>query len=95
MHKFLRSIGFSNYNKEKDIETLIQDMVNDSAEKRRIQIDDNTNFCEIRGEVAPGMGIAIYGQMDKDGKFQKEYYYPYMKSMDISSSAECMIQRHT
>lgn len=95
MHKYLSSIGFSSYNKNGDVEQLIQSVIENSADKRRIQIDENTNFCEIRGEVAPGMGIAIYGEMDQDGVFHKEYYYPYMESMDLSSKAECMIQRHT
>lgn len=95
MHKFLRSIGFSTYQKDRDIENLIQEMIDHSTDRKRIQIDENTNFCEIRGEAAPGMGIAVYGEMDKDGVFHKEYYYPYMSSRDLSSEAECMIQRHT
>ena len=95
MHKYLRSIGFSDYNSEKDIEKLLQDMVSYSVDRKALKIDEHTTFCEIRGETAPGMGIAIYGTIDGDGRFRREYYYPYMESMDITSQAECQIQRHT
>ncbi|MEY8339389.1 DUF3881 family protein [Lachnospiraceae bacterium 62-35] len=94
MHKHLRSVGFSSLKNEKEVEKLIQNIVDYSIDRRRIQLDENTNFCEIRGEVAPGMGIAVYGEMDSNGTFHKEYYYPYMKSDDMSSKAECTIQRH-
>ena len=95
MHKYLRSIGFSDYNSEKDIEKLLQDMFSYSVDRKALKIDEHTTFCEIRGETAPGMGIAIYGTIDGDGRFHREYYYPYMESMDITSQAECQIQRHT
>lgn len=95
MHKFLRSIGFSQCRNNQDVEVLLNSIIENPTEKRRIQIDENTNLCEIRGEVAPGMGIAIFGEMDRDGNFRREYYYPYLTSDDLSSTADCSIQRHT
>ena len=76
MHKFLRSIGFSNCRNDQDVEVLLQKIIENPTLKRRMQIDENTNLCEIRGEAAPGMGIAIFGKMDIDGNFRREFYYP-------------------
>ena len=41
------------------------------------------------------MGIVLVGEMDEQGIFHREFYYPYLSSSDISSKAECSIQRHT
>ena len=66
-----------------------------SAKWHRIQLDEETNLCELRAEVAPGMGIVMMGEMDEEGAFQCEYYYPYLNSSDVSSTTDCSIQRHT
>lgn len=95
MHRFLRSVGFSMYQKKRDIEKLLDKLEQTAEGQRRIQIDTDTNLCELRAEVAPGMGVAIVGETGEDGSFKREYYYPYLKSEETSSGAECSIQRHT
>lgn len=94
MHRFLRSIGFSTYQKKREIEKLLAELENTGA-KRRIQIDTDTNLCEVRAEVAPGMGVVMIGETDENGVFRREYYYPYLTGSDVSSTADCSIQRHT
>ena len=95
MHKFLRSIGFSLYQKDRDIDKLLDQMTEDLSGMKRIQLDEETNLCEIRKEVAPGMGIAVFGQMDREGVFRRNYYYPFLRSEDMTSDVSCSIQRHT
>lgn len=94
MHRFLRSIGFSTYKTKREIETLLAGL-EQSAVRQRIQIDTDTNLCELKAETAPGMGIVMVGEMDEHGVFQREYYFPYLSGADVSSTAECSIQRHT
>ncbi len=95
MHKFLRTIGFSQYQKDKEIEKLLDKLCEDLSSLKRIQIDEESNLCEFRREVAPGMGIAVFGEMDREGEFQRSYYYPYLISNDMTSEVSCSIQRHT
>ena len=95
MHKFLRTIGFSQYQKDKEIEKLLDKLCEDLTGLKRIQIDEESNLCELRREVAPDMGIAIFGEMDREGQFQRSYYYPYLKTNDMTSEVACSIQRHT
>ena len=95
MHKFLRSVGFGSYQKKKEIARLLDELQKTAGEHRRIQTEPDSNLCEIRAELAPGMGIVIVGETDEDGVFHREYYYPYLKGEDISSEADCSIQRHT
>lgn len=94
MHKFLRAVGFSDYRKKREIETLLENFIEDKEQIRKIQMDADTNLCEIRHEVAPGMGVAIVGEMGADDVFQKEYYYPYLLNHENSSDVDCSIQRH-
>ena len=97
MHKFLRTVGFSLYQKKHDIQKLLENLVEqaESSQIWKIQIDGETNLCRVRTEVATDMGIDIYGEMDEIGIIRPEYYIPFLLSHDISSEADCSIQRHT
>lgn len=94
MHKFLRTAGFSMYQKKKDINALLKCLAKDSNASKCIQIDRDTNLCEIRSEVAPGIGIAMFGEMNEKDELEVEYYYPYLKNDQVTSAAECSVQRH-
>lgn len=95
MHKYLRSIGFGEYQKKKEIRKLLDELAESASQKRRIQIEEETNLCEIRAEVASDMGLVLVGEMDDQGRFVREYYYPYLIGKDVSSNADCSVQRHT
>lgn len=97
MHKFLRTVGFSMYQKKHDIQKLLSDLIQQAepADICKLQIDPETNLCQIKAEMAPDMGIYIYGEMDEFGVIMPEYYVPYILSHDPSSEADCSIQRHT
>lgn len=97
MHRFLRTVGFSKYQKKHKIDGLIKSLADQGRPEqiRKIQLDEETNLCEVRAELAPDMGVAIYGEMDDTGEIRPEYYVPYLTSKDPSSTAECSIQRHT
>ncbi len=97
MHKFLRAVGFSMYQKKHDIDSLLAELIKEAApaQIRKLQLDSETNLCQVRAEAAPDMGIDIYGEMDSLGVIRPEYYLPYFVSHDLSSEADCSIQRHT
>ncbi len=97
MHKFLRTVGFSMYQKKHDIDQLLRELT-DQAEPgqiRKLQLDPETNLCQVRAEMAPGIGVDIYGEMNEFGVITPEYYLPYLLSSEESSRAELSIQRHT
>ena len=93
MHKFLRSIGFGKFQKKRDIEVLLKNLEK-IAVRQSLTSEADTTLCELRAEVAPGMGIVMAGEMGEQGTFRREYYYPYLSGTDISSEADCNIQRH-
>ena len=95
MHKYLRAVGFSMYQKNRDIRALLKCLSKGCQGIPVYQIDRDTDFCEVRAEVAEGMGIAMFGEMDENDELDIEYYYPYLDSDTVTSTAECSIQRHT
>lgn len=94
MHKFLRTVGFSEYQKKRKIESLIKELAERKTETKLIQMDEETNLCEVRSELLPGIGVALIGEMDENDEFHPEYYYPYILGTHITSQAHCSIHRH-
>ncbi|MCR4629490.1 MAG: DUF3881 family protein [Bacillota bacterium] len=94
MHKFLRTIGFSNYRRENEVKALLEVLSRESDNARFFQTDRDSTLCEIRNEVAPGLGIAMFGQMNDRDELDIRYYYPYIESGLVSSKEQCTIQRH-
>lgn len=76
MHKFLRAAGFSMYTKKKDIEKLLDLLERQPSMTRCVQVDEESNVCEMRTEVAPGLGISIIGELNRRGKFRAGVLLP-------------------
>ena len=95
LHKFLRAAGFSVYQKRKDVKALIRCLSKDASRSKCVQLDRDSSIYEIKTEVAPGIGIAMYGELNEKEELEVEYYYPYLFSSQITSRADCSIQRHT
>lgn len=94
MHKFLRAAGFSMYQKKRDIEKVLTMLEKRAATTKCVQIDRETNICEMRVEVAPGIGLSLVGEIDEEGNFEREFYIPYLYNGEPSSTADCSVQRH-
>lgn len=94
MHKFLRAAGFSMYQRKNDIKALMRCLSKEAARSKCIQIDRDTSLCEMKTEVAPGIGLAMYGELNEKDELDIEYYYPYLTGKAVTSKADCSIQRH-
>ncbi len=94
MHKFLRAAGFSMYQKKRDIDKLMAMLEERPFMTRCVEEDVDSNICEMRTEVAPGVGVSIVGEINEDGSFSREFYFPYLYSDTVSSKQECEVQRH-
>ena len=94
MHKFLRAVGFSMYQKKRDIEELLDLLEKQPALTRCVQIDSESNICEMKAEIFPGVGLSIVGELNENGDFERDFYFPYVESDVEGSRAECSVQRH-
>ena len=76
MHKFMRTVGFSMYQKKQDIDRLLPAWPESGQTPHAWMKKTARGLCEIRAEVAPGMGIVLVGHISPRGTFSREYYFP-------------------
>lgn len=94
MHQYLRSIGFSQYKKEQDIDDLLNGFEQQFFDcARRYANQNDEMLIEIRGNVTGNMGICISGILDRDGNFKRKTYYPYLWSDDVTTNVPAQIFR--
>lgn len=94
MHKYLRAVGFSGYKKRADIKDLLARALRADGECSVYQLPDGTASAQIFIETAEGLGLCICGELNDDDEFETDFYFPFIKSSQESTSAECRVYRH-
>ena len=93
MHEFLRSIGFSTYTSKKKLQTLVNWVTEAPDALRVVSIDNESNLASAEREISPQAGITVVGEVDERGTLVPEYYYPYITSQVISSTASLLYEK--
>ncbi len=94
MHGFLRSIGFGNLKKKKQIDRMIQDVI-DHPDHKVISEDEEGNvYAELSRDYGEFIGIAVRGEYSEDDTFEPDYYYPYFQGSGISTMEQIDVQKH-
>lgn len=94
MHSYLSAIGFSNIKKE-DLDQLIYEAVK-KPDAHEVAFDSNGNeIVELCLQVCHHTGIAIRGVYDMDDNFKVDYYFPYCRGGDYSTSSDLEIIRQS
>ena len=94
MHKFLRSIGFSELNDRKKLMDILTEVVAHSDERAYTTNKDDILLGEFRKNFASGLGIAVCGEFDDEDKFIYDYYYPYLEGSGVTSYEDVSVERH-
>lgn len=95
MHKYLRAIGFSACHTRKEEEELKKALLREAKLVYKLELPMDTTYLEYHCELASGMGFSLVGEVDEEGQFHLDYYFPYLVGTFESSKEECSIQRHT
>ena len=93
MHKFMRAIGFSEYTDRKKLKNLLTDTIVNADERAYTMNQEGVLLGEFCRNFADRMGIAVCGEFDEDDKFVYEYYYPYLRSDEITTTEDVSIER--
>ena len=94
MHKFLRSAGFSEYQTKHEIQELLKRILKEQGETIQFQINSEKIYQKWI-EAAPGLGLCVVGEEKENQELEIEYYFPYLIGKEITSTADCSVQRHT
>jgi len=93
MHSYLRAIGFSNITNRTELNNLFENIMENSTQKRIVQMENTQVLSEISMDFAEGMGITLRGEYDKSNKFHIEHYFPYLIGQYISTREEVGINK--
>lgn len=93
MHEFLKAIGFSDLYSRKELKEMLSAIENDFSIEQRIILEENVDYCERKKEFGDNIGITVCGEINEDGKFEREYYYPYFEGTGITSYADVILEK--
>ena len=96
LHKFLKSIGFSEYTTTRKIQELVKDVIMNPESRNYTTLNGNedTVLVEFCKNFAENMGIAVCGEFDENDNFTLYYFYPYLRGTGVSSMEDVSVERH-
>lgn len=94
MHSYLRSIGFKDIKTKKDWNKLIQETIISYDKKKIFENEDGEVFAQLSKLYAENMGITVCGEYNEDGKFEVEYYFPFLYGTGVTSEEDILVERH-
>lgn len=95
VHRFLRSIGFSNIKTRAALQNIIRQAVKEAYAKGYTTIDENVLYAEYFGSFGERIGLCVRGEYDDNNKFVVDYCFPYLKGHDITTYEDISIDRQT
>lgn len=95
MHKYLRAVGFSNYQRKSQIDDFFKDNLKDEN-LISTYISQDMRLCgQYNIQVCQGAGVSVIGEQEKNQLAIMDFYYPYLKGYDYTLIQECTIERHS
>ena len=104
MHRYLRAIGFSKVKKREELRALIDEVVRIGLTENKIEgyfsdrditvDEEDRTYAELSLDFVHGAGICIRGQFDEESRFLYEYYFPYVRGTNVSSTEDVTVERH-
>ena len=91
VHSYLRAIGFSEVTDRIELEKLLGIIIDQPTEKKVFNMTNEKVFTEITKLFSKQMGITLRGEIDANGKFYMEHYFPFYKSQYMSTKEETSI----
>lgn len=93
MHKYLRAVGFSKIKNRKELQALIVKAVQKASEKSYTTVYDDSLYAEYHAEFGDRIGLCIRGEYDEENKFIYDYYFPYLRSDQITTMEDISVER--
>lgn len=95
MHKYLRAVGFSQFEKKSQIDNFFKENL---KEENLIStyITQDMRLCgQYNVPVCNGAGISVIGEQERNELALIDFYYPYLKGYDYTLIQECTIEKHS
>ncbi|MDO4617589.1 MAG: DUF3881 family protein [Lachnospiraceae bacterium] len=94
MHKYLKTIGFTELDSYHKLEEVLRD-VEETFEQKKIFIKKNHRMMvSLSKDYGYDCGITVCGEYDEEGIFHREYYYPYYRGQTEFPAEDVVVERH-
>ena len=93
MHQYLKAVGFGKIKSRKELYEILSDVENKFTYHELVYMEEEMDFCEYQREYGAGIGISLYGDIDINEYFRKQYYCPFFIGTGITSYADIIIDR--
>lgn len=95
MHKYLRAVGFSQFQKKSQIDDFFKENLKDEN-LISTYISQDMRLCgQYNIQVCQGAGVTVIGEQEMNQLALMDFYYPYLKGYDYTLIQECTIERHS
>lgn len=95
MHKYLKTVGFSEIKNRKQVEEIIYDVVKNYDEKAAVRNQPEGIFAEFTKYYGSDYGISVCGVFEESENFHVEYYYPFFRGTGITTQEKVTVERHS
>lgn len=93
MHDYLRAIGFSKVTNRREMQRLLDMAILAPTESSISASGDKTAFCERSRDFARGAGLTVRGELDENGKFVYEYYFPHYNGTGPALTEDVILEK--
>jgi len=93
VHEYLEAIGFSGLKFRKHLKMLLSDVEESYDHEEIVPFALDMDWCERRKEYGETIGISIFGELDENSKFEKNFYVPYLRGTGITSYADVTVEK--
>ena len=93
MHQYLKAVGFGKIKSRKELYEILSDVENKFTYHELVYMEEEMDFCEYQREYGAGIGISLYGDIDINEYFRKQYDCPFFIGTGITSYADIIIDR--
>lgn len=93
MHRFLRSIGFSDIHNRQDMDKLLGIIMNQPDKSKKTELPQQKIYTEMNKEFGHNMGITLRGEYDRLGFFHLEHHFPYCTCNLYTAQEDIVVNR--
>ena len=93
MHKYSKAIGFGGDISGSMMRKVEEEVRREFTSHERMILDEDTDYCEFRKILGERLELAMYGVMDLDENFEKEYSVPVFQGKGITAYADVIVEK--
>lgn len=93
MHKYSKAIGFGGDISGSMMRKVEGEVRREFTSHERMILDEDTDYCEFRKILGERLELAMYGVMDLDENFEKEYSVPVFQGKGITTYADVIVEK--